>query len=301
MPKAIGKAASLAGASEGADFFSLQVTEARRFFLDLKPDGKEPLNVVSAGREQTRPDYDLKREKFPYLCMEFVAGGSGTIRMEGVESRLNPGTIFAYGPSVPHEMSSNPSNPLVKYFVDFTCADLQRFMPAPTPLPGQVASTSTPERILQLYEDLLDAGLRKSRFQQRVCRSIVEQLLLRIAESVVPLGSIGSEAFDTYRQCRQLIEKQYMQLTSLPQLAAACDVDPAYVCRLFKRFDHQSPWQYIMELKMREAAVRLEKPGMLVKNVARELGYADAFQFSRTFRRVFNVSPRKFLGLHRLQ
>jgi AraC-like DNA-binding protein len=76
-------------------------------------------------------------------------------------------------------------------------------------------------------------------------------------------------------------------------------VDPAYICRLFKRYAHQSPWQYVLRLKMRDAAQRLQSHQVLVSDVAYEFGFHDPFQFSRTFRRVLGISPRQFVQLQR--
>jgi AraC-like DNA-binding protein len=283
------------------EFFSPQVTEARRFFLDLKPDPSEPLAVVCGGREHCAADYHLRRKKFPYLSLEFVARGEGQLELRDQKHHLVAGAIFAYGPTIPHAMASDPDNPLVKYFLDFTGAGAARLLTSPAPRPGDILQTSAPDQILRLFESLIDAGLRKSPFQKRICSAIVEHLLLRIAETAVPLGTIGGDAFETYQQCRRYIEVHYGHATGLPQIAEHCGVDPAYVCRLFQRYDHQSPWQYILQLKMRDAAQQLQVQGTLVKNVARQLGFSDAFQFSRTFRRVFGVSPRQFVQLQRAQ
>ena len=45
---------------------------------------------------------------------------------------------------------------------------------------------------------------------------------------------------------------------------------------------------------MNRAAKLLEDPGHTVKQVAAELGFRDAFHFSRAFKNVFGVSPRSF-------
>jgi AraC-like DNA-binding protein len=74
-------------------------------------------------------------------------------------------------------------------------------------------------------------------------------------------------------------------------------VNNAYLCRLFRRYDHQSPYQYLLRLKMNHAAGRLKQPDALVKQVAEETGFADQFHFSRVFTSVFGLSPAAFRGL----
>jgi AraC-like DNA-binding protein len=280
-------------------FFSSQVTEARRFFLELNPRAPEPIFAVCGGLEYCAPDYHMQRKDFPYLSLEFVARGQGIVELLGQQHRLSAGVIFAYGPTVQHVISSDPARPLVKYFVDFQGKEAARLLALSIPSSRQVIQTSAPEQILRLFEDLIETGMRWSPFQKRICAVILEQLLLRVSETAVPFGSIGSEAFETYQRCRRYIETHYRTAAGLPDIAQDCNVDPAYLCRLFKRFDYQSPWQYVIQLKMRYAAQQLQMPQALIKRVAQELGFSDAFQFSHTFRRVYGISPRQFIQLQR--
>ena len=48
---------------------------------------------------------------------------------------------------------------------------------------------------------------------------------------------------------------------------------------------------------MRHAAERLEQAGVLVKQAAEEVGFADPFHFSRVFRSVLGLSPMAFRNL----
>jgi AraC-like DNA-binding protein len=296
------------------DYFSAQITEARRFYLP-PPRVRARLGVVCAGREHCAADYHILRDSFPQLSLEFVAAGQGSLCIGGRTHRLLPGHLFAYGPGVAHEIRACPpalappahrlperaaERALVKYFVGLTGPDAKRLLRAPAPEPGQILQTAAPDDLLQLFELLIAAGLRETPFRDRICSSLAEHLLLRIAESAVPLGTIGSEAFGTYQRCRHDIERHYRTLRGLDEIAQRCRLDPAYICRLFARFDHQSPWQFVLRLKMRDALERLQAPGALVQSVAADLGFPDPFQFSRAFRRVFGLSPREFVRRRRL-
>ena len=127
----------------------------------------------------------------------------------------------------------------------------------------------------------------------------MEHLLLRIAETAVPPGTVGTDAFESYHRCKEWIDANYLKLTTLAEVADHCGLDQTYICRLFQRFAHQSPWRYVLHLKMRDAAQRLETQGLLVRQVAAEFGFSDPFQFSRAFRRVMGISPRQFVKSQR--
>jgi AraC-like DNA-binding protein len=294
-------APSAPAAAAEPPFFSRQITEARRFFLQLQGPWAEPLAVVCGGNEHCAPDYRVSRTNFPFFAVEFVHRGAGSLRIGTQTHPLMSGAVFAYGPGVPHDIRSHPEHPLEKYFVTVSGTAPRKYFAAPGLQPGQIVQSSDPAHILELFESLIDAGHRETPFRPRICRAIIEHMLLRIAETAVPLGTIGTEAFETFQRCRELVERHYRRLQSLSEIAAECRVDAAYICRLFKRFAHQSPWQYVLRLKMRDAAQRLQSRPMLVSDVAYEFGFADPFQFSRTFRRVFGLSPRQFVHLQRRQ
>jgi AraC-like DNA-binding protein/quercetin dioxygenase-like cupin family protein len=278
-------------------FFSAQISHARRFYLDLSPRASASMAVVSGGAEHCRPDYHMHRPGFAYLSIEFVAAGEGSIVLKGKSHRLCAGDIFAYGPRIPHDIRSDRERPLVKYFVDFTGRKARRLMNSPAP--GSVVQTSHPQDIRRLFDDLIAAGLRSTPFRTDICAAILEHLLLRIAETSVPLGTVGTAAFETYQRCQQFIQNHYLELRGLAEIAERCHLNASYLCRLFDRFDYESPYQYLIRLKMIYAAEQLQMAGTLVKQVAGKLGFTDPFNFSRTFTRVLGMSPNKFIELRR--
>jgi len=239
------------------------------------------------------------RDDFPYYAVEFVAQGEGTLVLNGKSHGLVTGAIFAYGPGVAHDIRCKPEKPMTKYFMTLAGSMVKKKFVAPGPTPGEIVQSSAPEQIAEIFEQLIEAGTRETPFRERICRAICDYLLLRIAETAVPLGTIGTAAFETFQRCREWVDRNYLRVESLEEIAAKCRVDEAYICRLFKRFSHQSPWQYVLRLKMRDAAQRLQGKDVRVSDVAYEFGFGDPFQFSRTFHRVFGVSPRTFIRLQR--
>src|SRR5689334_18481836 len=89
------------------EFFSRQVSEARRFYLNLKPEKNVPLSVVSGGFEQCLPDYRIQRPTFPFFAIEYVVRGEGTLRLNHRQHKLQPGVIFSYGPGIPQTIAAD--------------------------------------------------------------------------------------------------------------------------------------------------------------------------------------------------
>ena len=86
-------------------------------------------------------------------------------------------------------------------------------------------------------------------------------------------------------------------MDTLGQLAAACHIDPAYLCRLFRKFHQPSPYQLLLRRKINAAAERLLLPGASVKATAADLRFSDAFHFSRVFKKQMGLSPSAYIRL----
>jgi len=67
----------------------------------------------------------------------------------------------------------------------------------------------------------------------------------------------------------------------------------SYLCRLFQRFGRERPYRYLQLLRMNHAADLLRNHNRLVKDVARELAFENANNFSRAFRQWFGVPPEQ--------
>jgi AraC-like DNA-binding protein len=284
---------------EEPQFFSRQITGARRFYIQLNEPWDDPLVVVSGGDEQCAPNYRVDRPAFPYHAIEFVAMGEGTLEIGGKSRPIKAGAVFGYRPNELHCIRSDAEKPLEKYFLTFAGKDAGRWLATAVPKATEIRQSAAPQHIVQLFEELISAGRNESQYRAGICRALAECIILRIAETAVPLGTVETEAFGTYVRCREWIQTNYLSVKSLDQIGELCHVHPAYICRLFKRFAPQSPWQLVLQLKMRDAATRLQTQQLMVKEVAYEFGFKEVHQFSRTFRRVLGLSPRQFIELQR--
>jgi len=284
-------------ATSEPEFFSTAVATARRFYLDLAPASRQALSVVCGGLEHCTPDYAVDRKTFPYYSIEYVAGGIGHLMLKGRPYNLKPGTVFSYGPGIPHSIAGDARTPLIKYFVDFSGKHAARLLRSCHLEPGSFTRVLPAHTLTALFDELILSGLSSSRGDTELCAKLLECISLKIAQASGPVTGTETLAFSTYQRCRQRIEQGFLKLSSLEQVATECQTDKAYLCRLFRRYDQQSPYQLLQRLKMKHAAERLRQAGILVKQAAEEVGFTDPFHFSRVFRRTLGVSPAAFRHL----
>ena len=258
----------------GDSLFWGQTIEERRFCLELNPSPDAELAVVSGGRERCEAHYLVEREGFPYQCLEFVLSGEGELEVGGRRFKLRPGTAFSYGPGVPHRLSNSKSKPMTKYFVDL-CGRRATGLLAEMPLEhGTPVELGEPEQAYRLFEELIRQGLGMGRRSHELCAKLLECLCLAVSQTAMPHGSLSGKAASSFMKCKELIQGRFMEIGGLQELASACGLETAYMCRLFKKFERTSPYNYILRLRMNRAAELLRDGRSLVKEVAAAWGLA---------------------------
>jgi len=276
-------------------FVSTQVTEARRYFLELATKPGREIMVVCGGCERVRSDYLVDRSTFPFLVVEFVAEGAGSLELAGRRYRLRAGMTFSYGPGVRHIIRTEAARPLLKYFFVFAGTEGKRLLEE-SPLDGwKAVQVSSPREVVDLFEILQREGASESVYGARICAALAPVLIMKITERAVPYAVGESRALATFHRAKHWIERHYVHLKTVEQAAQACHVEVAYLSRLFQRFGHTTPYRFLMRLKMNRATELLVDSGMLVKEVAAKLEFGDAFHFSRVFKRFYGLPPGRFV------
>ncbi len=271
-------------------YFSSQISQARRFFLGLRRTGGRGFSVVSGGVEHCRADYVIDRLGFSCPVIEFVARGAARLELGGRAYDLSPGMVFIYGPQVSHRIVADPRSPPVKYFVGLAGEGASVLLDEAGLRPGSVLRAAHAEQAQDIFEELIRLGRGDHARRARLCAVAAQYLILKLSRDSVPPGSPEAPARLTYERCRGYIESHHLRVRTLREVAAACHVDLAYMCRLFQRFGRESPFQYLQHLRMNRAAEMLQE-GATVKAVAMELGFSEPCNFSRAFTRVFGVAP----------
>lgn len=278
-----------------ASFISKLVASGEYYFLNLNPAKSAAGTVVCGGREACDPHYCVARKRFKYHSIEYVADGAGELAVGGRIYPLRPGAVFYYGPTTPHVITTDPERPLVKFFVDF-CGPRFTNLLRRHPLAGHAPCYFGPaSHVYDGFTELQRSGRDAGALTADQCACLLELLILRLSANALSPDGAESAAQDTYQRCRKLIESRFLALQTLGDIAGACHADAAYLCRLFKRYGAESPYQLLLRLKMRHAADLLNGAPTLIKQVAKTTGFADPYHFSRVFKKVYGVSPQVFL------
>jgi AraC-like DNA-binding protein len=158
-----------------------------------------------------------------------------------------------------------------------------------------------PEQFQTLFESLLAEGSKGLPQTHEICLAYFRILILKTEGASSTTSSGINQMALSFQACKNAIDAHFMTIRDLADIARLVHLSPAYVCRLFRNFGHQSPFQYLILKKLNHAASLLLTDSKSVKAVAYEVGYTDAYHSSKSFRQFFGISPAKFVATHSRQ
>lgn len=282
--------------------FARQVSVARYYCPEL-PRSSQPLEVVCAGWEECRPDYDLVRSSFPWFGVELIARGRGWVEMAGDRHLLRTGTVFCYGPATSLRITADRQRPFLKYFVIFAGTRPRRAVTRGPLRVNGVLQALYPQELQELLEHVVAEGNRKAEASAAIATDYLRIFFRKLHESTkeahdTPVES-SSRALASFLHAKSFLEENFMRLTRAESASHELGMAPETLCRLFQRFSEDSPYQLLVRLRVNLAVdLLISAPDLLVKQVAERAGFDDPFHFSRVFKRIQGISPAAFRRMH---
>lgn len=138
-------------------------------------------------------------------------------------------------------------------------------------------------------------------------RVALDALAMRVADRVLRTlsGSRGAAAAPSARDQRRIsaalrhIEENADRPLDLDGLAGVAGMSKYHFLRCFRRVIGETPYAYLLGLRLRRAAERLCTTAMPVSSVAFDAGFGDLSTFNERFRTVFGATPAAFRKMGR--
>ena len=287
------------------EHFSKQVIDSRQVFIGF-PQGKPKMfSLVSLGFEKCLPEFLVERVSYPetgrttfeieFTTIEFIIAGNGKLFLGGSNFSLEPGSLFSYKTGIHHKISTSESKPMIKYFMVLAHSPDIDIDSKIIKKQAYYEKIREHNEIIELFELILSNANSGSVEGISICNLLAETVVLKTNEQTNPKIEKQARAWDTYKRIHLHLRKNYFRVRTIEELANELNIDPSYLSRVFKRFHNESPYRFLIRLKMGHAASLLLSSRRLIKDIAFELGFENPFHFSRTFKSVYGVSPENFL------
>ena len=246
---------------------------------------------VFCGFEECAPDHFFGPAVRDYFLIHYILKGSGTFCCEKTYL-LSKGQCFLICPGDVTFYQADPDEPWnyvwLAFNGDFAKTMLKRAgLTKHNPIFGNCA-------VSQLFEGLYDQ-LKGGTFPKDRATYFLVSLLFSIFSCLPQEDARSLTQTEKYViQARNYIESMYSYTITVEQLAQYCGLDRRYLCRIFKAQTGQTLKEFIITQRMNRAKELLVSSALSVEDIARSVGYNDAFTFSKMFKKHTGKSPQKY-------
>lgn len=95
--------------------------------------------------------------------------------------------------------------------------------------------------------------------------------------------------------------EQHYKVVTLEDLTKQVHLNPDYISRFFKQKTGQNFSDYLIEVRMKKALQLLADIQYKTYEISEIVGYSNSFNFTRTFKNYFGMSPREYRNKTNLQ
>lgn len=236
---------------------------------------------------------DLNGHRFPvHMHPEYVVGvsekGRHRARRTIGELLLTPGHVSVVEPGETHAAEALPGEPWTWRAFYVAAPALVELLGGEAPRPEPVLERPGLARaLLRAHRELEggDEAAGGARF-----RECLEGLFGGgpLSEAAVPSRSPLEDV--RVARARTLIDARFREPVTLEELAGESGCSRYHLVRLFRRTLGLTPYEYLIEVRIREAQ-ELLAAGSRIAETAHAVGFADQSHLTRHFKRRLGVTP----------
>ena len=239
--------------------------------------------VYEAATIYTEVNTKLKRTNRPCWALVLKYEGETVYTIDGVEYVSNKENLVILPKGLSYEWCCREAGHymIVEFESDLTHDKIFTF---------RVKDSS---KILKMFRELeYKRILKKEMYKMESisdCYSIILEMVSSGAKRYSP-----SEKQKKVAPALEYIAKNINSRLSNETLAKVCGLSTVYFRKLFSDIYGVSPIMYIQELRVKKAKEMLRSDFGSISDVARSLGYASIYDFSRTFKKHVGISPTTY-------
>ncbi len=223
--------------------------------------------------------------------------GQGWVRSRSGERSVTAGDLVWLRGNQPHVYGADLHDPWTIGWVHFCGDEVEEwnryigFPAGPATVLSQVTAKGiTALKLEQIYL-LLERGYS---IPELINASIMLRAAFDLAAQAVREGGPTRSANERISAVREHLRENLAAAHRLDELAAAAGLSVPHFCALFKRQTGYAPIDFLIRQRIQRACKLLDTTDESIATIAAEVGYDDAYYFTRCFRRVIGCPPRSY-------
>ena len=245
-----------------------------------------------------------------HLEIAFIMSGNGKYRIAGSVYDAGEGDLLIFNPGTMHQcIVTDPANSMTEFFVGASDIRFKGLPENALPLPEEGFITHTEGEFRQkLFRLCASMEAENSLYWQgryfMMKTYLMQLILLILRQQTEPVRIKTGCAFESVNrkyvveQIVSYFEDHYAEKISLDQIAENMYLSPFYISKIFKSETGDAPIRHLINIRL-EKAMELLQSGFAgsIQEVAVQVGYEDAYHFSKLFKKRYGISPSQVKSL----
>lgn len=240
-----------------------------------------------------------------FLEVSIILEGEADYIIDGQAVRLGAGRVMLFNPGVVHsetQRENSWSHQLHIGISNIMLAGLSRnFFPNKYPI---LELGEHHSQFLECAWRVVKEFNNHDHEFQLMGKALISEMLVLIIRGLSSdnddlleqkLSKVEKRRQNLVNQTIYYLENHYDQEVTLEQLAEVFYVSPTYLSKAFREIVGVSPINHLIQIRLQRAKELLMTTKLPIKEIARLVGYQDAYYFSKLFKKYHGVAPSQLM------
>lgn len=243
--------------------------------IALIDKGFAEINPVNCGEEKCASGHTFGPAIRKYTLIHHVLSGKGKITNDSGTYEVTKGEAFIINPGEVTVYTADADDPWHYIWIGFDGSKSTRFASLPT--------------VINSYGNIFKEMMSAEEYGD----TAEEFLSGKIFELYAKLFSGNSDKEDYLLKITNYVNTYYNNDCDVSDIAKVLNLERHYLSRLFRQKTGKTLKSFITEKRMEEAK-KLLADGCTIAYSALMCGYKDQFLFSKTFKKMYGISPNEW-------
>lgn len=252
-------------------------------------DDEYPFWLTQCGiSSKSRPMHHTRLQS-DVSCIQYVISGSGVINIDGRAYTAGPGDTFLLAAGLDQNYYSYNADHWECLWINFKGVLSEELMKIYKLTDTVVFHNANSYPILMQIYETIQTVTDPVAYKAETSRLFFE--LMQFLSTQQPKNTADMQTPDFVRY---YIDCHVAENIRLADIAALAHQSTEHVIRTFREKYHITPYQYLLESKIRLACIMLGGTDKTIEEIALELGFYDAHHFSSRFEKIQGCRPSVF-------
>lgn len=274
-------------------------------YLGIQADHFNP-KILYILKQKYNTNSRLTYHAHDYVSIIYILSGSCTYTIQGKSYAVKKGDVIICNPGIFHGKNFTNTEEVSEFQVGFHNIHLEH-------LPKEyliqedacpvIQLTTYEQDFYNVYSEIIVEQEKNEPGVHLSLKILIMKLIVILLKETYPYikkeehNYFNFESYDRTTIVNTLLtyfNENYMNKISLDKISKNMYLSPVYISKIFKEETGETPINYLIKIRLEKAKELLEEDRLSIKEVAQNIGYNDAYYFSRLFKKYYGCPPTQY-------